>query len=303
MLDPDASIRSAAFEYLAWLTGSDSEVPVNWPDLIAFTYDGQKCPLIGQRGIWKPSLLELPISLATAPPKPGRSAPYEDQILSNDTVVYRYQGQDPHAHDNVWLHRLFETQRPVIYFHGIDKGVYLAVWPAYVVADHPDRLAVTIDLNAVSASANRVAEPGVVAVEPKRYIYVPARQRLHQHRFRNRVMRAYQKRCAICRIGHERLLDAAHIIPDFEAKSTTSVSNGLSLCKIHHAAFDQNIVGIDPDLIVHVRNDILDEQDGPMLRHGIQEMHRQRLRVVPKSEGDRPSRDGLEERFARFRSA
>ena len=50
------------------------------------------------------------------------------------------------------------------------------------------------------------------------------------------------------------------------------VPNGLALCKIHHAAYDSNIVGIRPDLIVEIQPKILAEVDGPMLRHGLQEM-------------------------------
>ena len=38
--------------------------------------------------------------------------------------------------------------------------------------------------------------------------------------------------------------------------------NVLSLCKIHHAAYDKNILGISPDYQVKVRIDILDEVDG-----------------------------------------
>jgi putative restriction endonuclease len=44
------------------------------------------------------------------------------------------------------------------------------------------------------------------------------------------------------------------------------------MCAIHHRAFDANVLGIRPDHVVEIRRDILDEIDGPMLRHGLQEM-------------------------------
>lgn len=44
------------------------------------------------------------------------------------------------------------------------------------------------------------------------------------------------------------------------------------MCKLHHAAFDRNIVGLRPDLIVEIRNHILEEVGGPMLRHGLQDL-------------------------------
>ena len=78
--------------------------------------------------------------------------------------------------------------------------------------------------------------------------------------------------------------------------------NGLGLCKIHHSAFDADIIGIDADVRVHVREDVLREQDGPMLRYGLREAHGSLL-VLPKREVDRPNRDFLAERFVRFNSA
>jgi putative restriction endonuclease len=94
-------------------------------------------------------------------------------------------------------------------------------------------------------------------------------------------------------------LDAAHITPDSDETSSTSVTNGLSLCKIHHTAYDINIVGIDPDYTVHVRPDILAEKDGPMLEHGIKEMDKGKL-WVPPSPGEQPDPARLEVRFKEF---
>jgi putative restriction endonuclease len=125
------------------------------------------------------------------------------------------------------------------------------------------------------------------------------KQRLHQPAFRARVISVYETKCAICRLGHGRLLDAAHITPDNDETSSTSVTNGLSLCKIHHTAYDINIVGIDPDYTVHVRPDILTEKDGPMLEHGIKEMDKGKL-WVPAAPGERPDQARLENRYKEF---
>jgi putative restriction endonuclease len=77
------------------------------------------------------------------------------------------------------------------------------------------------------------------------------------------------------------------------------VSNGLAMCKIHHAAFDRGILGIRPDYVVQVRADVLLEVDGPMLRHGIQDVHGWNLEL-PKRTADRPSADALAGRFETF---
>jgi putative restriction endonuclease len=79
------------------------------------------------------------------------------------------------------------------------------------------------------------------------------------------------------------------------------VSNGLSLCKIHHAAYDANILGIRPDRVVEIRSDILREVDGPMLRYGLQELHGSGL-IVPRRSEDRPNQAFLAERYETFKS-
>jgi putative restriction endonuclease len=105
----------------------------------------------------------------------------------------------------------------------------------------------------------------------------------------------------MCRLRHRSLLDAAHIIPDRDARGVPAVSNGVSLCKIHHAAYDANILGVRPDFVIEVRADILREVDGPMLKHGLQEMQSVRL-ALPKRRADRPNPGLLAERYERFRA-
>ncbi|MGB5016938.1 MAG: HNH endonuclease, partial [Candidatus Nanopelagicales bacterium] len=136
-----------------------------------------------------------------------------------------------------------------------------------------------------------------------RYIERSTRQRLHQPMFRARVMDAYVERCAICALGHATLLDAAHITPDSDVRSVQEVSNGLALCKIHHAAFDANIVGIRPDYVVQVATDLLAEIDGPMLKHGLQEFHGAGLRQLPRRRREQPNRDRLDARYTEFLAA
>jgi putative restriction endonuclease len=127
-------------------------------------------------------------------------------------------------------------------------------------------------------------------------------QRLHQEQFRRLVLRAYREQCAICRLRHLDLLDAAHILGDKHPLGEPVVSNGLGLCKIHHSAFDAYILGIDPDARVHIRADVLEERDGPMLKHGLQELNGVRL-TLPRKPDLQPNKDFLAERFAEFLAA
>jgi putative restriction endonuclease len=137
----------------------------------------------------------------------------------------------------------------------------------------------------------------------RRYAERLSKQRLHQPAFRAGVMLAYQSRCTICALKHADLLDAAHIIEDGRPGGDPVVPNGLALCKIHHAAYDRSILGVSPDLTVHIDRGVLDEVDGPMLRHGLQDFHGAKLRVLPPRRKDQPDRERLAERFERFRLA
>ena len=78
------------------------------------------------------------------------------------------------------------------------------------------------------------------------------------------------------------------------------MSNSLALCKIHHAAYDADILGIRQDLVIVIRNEVLEEHDGPMLTHGLQLLHGKALGFVPRSADLRPNPAHLSERFERF---
>lgn len=126
-------------------------------------------------------------------------------------------------------------------------------------------------------------------------------ERLHQPMFRARVIVAYQRQCAMCRLRHVELLDAAHIRSD-ACGGLPVVSNGIAMCRIHHAAFDVNILGVRPDLLIEVRRDVLSEIDGPTLTHALQGLHEKHI-LLPRSVAEHPDRTLLEERYEIFRQA
>ena len=174
------------------------------------------------------------------------------------------------------------------------------MFPVYVLGEERAQQQFVVDPN---VGHGLVAAGSVIDEQMRRYVMTQTRRRLHQPVFRAQVMRAYETRCCVCALRHRELLDAAHIAPDSSEHGIAAVRNGLALCKIHHAAFDVNILGISPDLVVAIRDDLLHEIDGPMLRHGLQEQHGQRLRVVPARRVERPDRERLEARLSAFRAA
>ena len=71
------------------------------------------------------------------------------------------------------------------------------------------------------------------------------------------------------------LLDAAHIVADLDEKfGQPVVPNGIPLSKIHHAAFDAHLIGIDPDFRLHVSESLLGLNDGRCSRPSSGSMER-----------------------------
>jgi putative restriction endonuclease len=258
---------------------------------------------MGPQGIFKPEILpDMPLSITTAPPKPGQPRPYEDSFTPEGLLQYCYRGTDSMHHENVGLRKVAQAGVPLIYFHGIVKGQYFAAWPAFIVDDDPANLRFTVavdDAAYVPGNLFAVADSGNDA--RRAYVTQAVRKRLYQGAFRARVLTAYRERCALCRLKRLELLDAAHIVPDSDRRGEPTTRNGLALCKLHHAAFDASMIGIRPDYVVEVRQDLLDETDGPMLVVGLQGFHQKEI-FRPRHPDERPDPQLLQIRYEEFRN-
>lgn len=242
------------------------------------------------KGIWNPRDLQATLSIVSSP-----DGPYDDRDVEGGLFHYDYRAGSVQG-DNAKLRRAGELGLPLILLRKIAAGVYVPVFPVYVVDDAPVSRQFTV---ALDESVRFLPRPQDWTEDQRRYAERVVRQRLHQPEFRGRVIRAYATRCAVCSLRHGELLDAAHIVGDREAGGLPVVTNGLSLCKIHHGAYDADLLGISPDYIVHIDRHLLEEVDGPMLKHGLQDMHGRSI-SIPERQAEHPSRDGLAARFERF---
>ncbi|HHT90926.1 MAG: HNH endonuclease [Bacillota bacterium] len=294
----EVQIRLAVFSWL-------QEQSVLYDDVLPwavlqnnFTFEGQKIALVGQQGIWKPKAFKsIPLSIRTS-----SKGHYDDGLTADGLLRYKYRGTDPNHFENAGLRQAWMERVPLVYFYGLLPGKYLAAWPVFVIGEDRRNLAFTIAVDDVEH-----AQPGLLLGEDgqecrRRYVTASFRVRLHQKTFRARVLQAYGHQCAFCQLRHAELLDAAHITPDRDPQGEPVVSNGLSLCKIHHAAYDRHFIGVTPEYRIIVREDLLREHDGPMLRHGIQGIHRSKL-ALPKKQIEQPDRDRLALRFEQFLKA
>ena len=308
--DPDTLMRMAAFEHVQNLMNADNRLTENELRK-GFSFKGERFPIVHpRRGIFKPHQMQFLLSIKTVFRKSGSPVWYDDQtealrqfFESTETTDYAFmktKGKtNPKAAENRWLREACENGTPVIYFLGAAPSLYLPVLPVFIAG---------WDENASKA---RIAydDPGRKVLAPQKDIlarrYGPLRkvkQRLHQASFRAAVIDAYGGRCALSGLPEQQLLDAAHIVPDRdELLGQPAVPNGILLSKIHHAAFDAHLISIDPDYRLHVSDQLLDQNDGPMLE-ALKSLKNEKIKHLPKREQDRPGRDRLEDHYARFKA-
>ena len=302
MTSDDDTIRTAAFAHCRRLLRDfGGAVPAAAIER-GFEHGGERIHIATRaRGIHRPRQMHRGVlSIKTTKPRQGRTARYDDAISDDGYFAYAFQGNDPRNRDNTALREALEDQSPLIYFYGLVPGVYEILFPCFLMDWDAQALRCTIGVGAaneltVAAADHRIREP-----IDRRYTTVEAKQRIHQAKFRELVLGAYGRRCAISNLPVAELLQAAHIIPDRDERGRPQVTNGLCLSTLHHTAYDRNLLGIDPDGQIHVAEAVLAEHGGPTLETAIKAYHGRRIHL-PRHAEDRPDRDLLAERFEGFR--
>lgn len=303
----ELAFRESVFAWLRTQMLTKSEFTRD--DLSQFEFDGRKCRLVGpQTGIWKPKdVLDGAISILTSFSPDESARPYDDSVGSDGLLRYKYRGTNPDQADNVWLRTAMQRELPLVWFTGVGyvpgtrTQTFLPIFPVWLVGEEPESHQFVVAVE----ESQRVLPAGTPAdiIEiAKKYNERVVKTRHHQPIFRRQVIHAYERRCAVCRLPFEELLDAAHIRADSDG-GIAHVRNGLALCKIHHGAFDTNIMGIRPDYVVVIRDSVLQTFDGPTLQHSLKEMNGKKLGQLPSDSHQKPDRDLLEERFAVFQQA
>jgi len=296
--ETEIQVRTAAFAFLDSLVTRLGGI-VRYEDVAQFEYMGDRMSLLDpQRGIRKPRQLGAALSIRTVHSPDPYTRPYADDIGTDGYLRYKWRGTDPNHPDNRALRDAMTLQLPLIWFQGVGPGAYVPIYPVWLAAEEALQHEFVVALNEAQVADWNASGRRQVAEESARYEPGIVNQRLHQPVFRARVILAYERQCALCRLRHVELLDAAHIRGDAEGGQPV-IPNGIAMCKIHHAAFDTNIIGVRPDYVVQVRGDVLDETDGPVLTHALQELHGARLHL-PAAAAARPDTQLLEERYTRF---
>jgi putative restriction endonuclease len=292
-VDRDDRIRAAAVAWLDELLSPGHE-QVTMNELVAFVFEGENIRLMDRgRGIRHPRSMRSALSITTSYSSPNLAARYVDNVGADGLQRYKYRRDSGGGSENLSVRQAMKDGSSLIWFVGSSPHRYVPIYPVWIIADEPAQSQFVVAFDAFQ----RQLSPGDAS--QRDYAERITRTRLHQPVFRAQVLGAYDHMCAMCRLRYPVLLDAAHILRDGHPRGEPVVSNGMSLCKIHHAAYDENYLGVRPDYVIEVRRDVKQGRDGPMLLHGIQEMDGIRLRI-PRSEMLRPDRVRLDERYSEF---
>jgi putative restriction endonuclease len=292
----DEDVRASCFGQLAILCAQYGEdVPYRGGLDRGFSFRGHRVPFLSvQKGIFRAAIQRGPAALSI---QTSANSPYRD-VETPDGFLYDYRSGPIDQPDNRALRAAHQLQVPIVYFVGTRPGWYRPNFPFFVTADDVAAKHVLVTPGAMVGPMDD-QEP-VLPEDPieRRYVVRETRVRIHQARFRGRVIPAYREQCAICRLREIRLLDAAHIAADIEEEGEPVISNGLALCSIHHRAFDHDLVGISPDYEVRVSERLFADEDGPML-DVLKGFNNQTIQMPRRTEW-KPDRGRLAVRFERF---
>jgi putative restriction endonuclease len=295
-VERDEDVRTSCFSRLALLQAQcGDELPYAGILSEGFPFRGRRVPFLNyQKGIYRAAVQRGPAALSI---QTSWKSPYAD-AETGDGFFYDYRAGSPEQPDNRALRAAAELGVPIVYFVASRVGLYRPLYPYYVTQDLPNEHRVLVSPGKLVGPLDEPDPVPVLDPVEREYVVRETKVRLHQGRFRGAVLLAYRDQCAICRLREIRLLDAAHIAPDTSTAGDPLVINGLSMCSIHHRAFDQNLVGVSPDYEVRVSRRLLDDKDGPMLEV-LKGFDHQTIQL-PARKTQYPDRERLAARFDRF---
>lgn len=114
-----------------------------------------------------------------------------------------------------------------------------------------------------------------------------------QAQFRQKLLSAYNGKCAISATNLPPVLEAAHIVP-YQGKNTNHITNGILLRSDFHTLFDFGLIGVNNLYQVIISSSLRDTE--------YENYHKSNI-LLPTSKHERPSLLALESRALPYRNA
>jgi len=269
-----------------------------------FKYAGDNVQLENQViGIFKPRQMEKgALSIKTTMPRGGGINIYNDQVNDDGFYHYSLQRGDPYGGNNKYLWQSLEFNQPFIYFHAVAPAIYKALWPCFIVNIEPEKRFALVSLGITEVTKKTEPNYKLPGEFESRYLVRESKARLHQSSFREAVLQAYNWRCAITGLAVTKLIEAAHIIPDQEIGEKQFLKNGIALSRIHHRAYDSDLIGIDADFKVHIGTELSSSPGNRFMESSFLRFDGQLLNL-PSNIDAIPHKDYLARRFEKYELA
>jgi predicted restriction endonuclease len=146
---------------------------------------------------------------------------------------------------------------------------------------HPGGTSTEIELLAAEqqrlAAESRSFDPTGI-IDSRQRVLAQIVRRRGQQEFRERLLAAYGRRCAITGCDAVEALEAAHIVP-YQGDDTNKIQNGLLLRADIHTLFDLGLIAVKPDSLTVIISEGLNptmyrDLAGSRLREPIDSIHR-----------------------------
>ena len=208
----------------------------------------------------------------------GVSHLYSDQKVGN--ILY-YVGEQKKGHDQQikWNNKALANSNrdsALIYvfefIEGTNKWNYLGIFELQNITEDKDKDDLRIYVfelkksefennKEILSEENNFVEllktPPSMVEEPEMITTI---SRKREEIFRKKIMVNYNKTCAVCRKRRLSLngnpeVEAAHIL-EKKSRGEDHIQNGISLCRLHHWAFDKGLFSIDDDYKIIIKEEI-----------------------------------------------
>ena len=307
MDEREQRMRLAAFAHVERLSRANGGLTGDQINA-GFLFESEYIPLVRrQQGIGKVAAMPHLLSLRTAWLK--SSSIYDDQAfaheqisLSDGEITYDFARGGPDHEANRHLYNAWELELPIIYFLAIAQGFYHAFMPVWIVDWRPD----DGEYGQVRLAFGLPDGDRPVEAAERRAGLAVAQRSLRRAHFGERVVHAYRQRCAISGEGggktaadRRRARQLLSVLDLNGARvESRSPSDGVLLTKLHRAAFEANLIGIDADYRVRASQRLLADVDDS-LTAALRDLEGVRIQIPNRPE-HHPDRELLDVRFREF---
>lgn len=166
----------------------------------------------------------------------------------------------------------FEDELFVLLESSINRGILIAAIITEYFSDKTSQIQKLFGINPLPVRYSQVGSDNGILIASEQYDNAAYKSDSNKNieeivrdaTFRRNIKALYDYRCAFCKIrivsiNDENILDGSHIKPFSEFKDD-SYTNGISLCKNHHWAFDHGWFGIASDHKIIIPRNRFDEQ-------------------------------------------